>query len=212
IKWASVCGLILVRTDLLLSSSPLFTIGIKSRGIGMINTQTALETQVPFYRPEITGNEVEEVTAALKSGWLTSGPRVRRFEQEFAEAVGASQALAVNSCTAALHLAVNAMELEPGMGRLVPIMTYAAPAAVVRYQGAVPILVDCDPVTFNMGLDDAARKLSRFRDDKSPGGAPKAPQAVGMIPVHVGGLMMDMDELNRFASEHDFWVLDDAAH
>jgi dTDP-4-amino-4,6-dideoxygalactose transaminase len=178
----------------------------------MINTQTALETQVPFYRPEITGNEVEEVTAALKSGWLTSGPRVRRFEREFAGAVGASQALAVNSCTAALHLAVNALELEPGMAVLVPTMTFAATAAVVRYQGAVPILVDCDPVTFNLSLDDAARKLSRFRDDKSPGGAPKVAQAVGMIPVHVGGLMMDMDEVNRFATEHGLWVVEDAAH
>jgi dTDP-4-amino-4,6-dideoxygalactose transaminase len=170
----------------------------------MTNTQTALETQVPFYRPEITGNEVEEVTSALKSGWLTSGPRVRRFEQEFAGAVGASQALAVNSCTAALHLAVNALELEPGMGVLVPTMTFAATAAVVRYQGAVPVLVDCDPVTFNMSLDDAARKLSRFR---SKGG-----QVVGIIPVHVGGLMMDMDEVNRFASEHGLWVVEDAAH
>ncbi|HEY6400871.1 MAG TPA: aminotransferase class I/II-fold pyridoxal phosphate-dependent enzyme, partial [Blastocatellia bacterium] len=164
----------------------------------MINTQTSLETQVPFYRPEITGNEVEEVTSALKSGWLTSGPRVRRFEREFADAVGASHALAVNSCTAALHLAVNALELEPGMAVLVPTMTFAATAAVVRYHGAVPILVDCDPVTFNMSLDDAARKLSRFRDDKPPGGAPKGAQAVGMIPVHVGGLMMDMEEVNRF--------------
>jgi perosamine synthetase len=170
----------------------------------MTNTQTALETQVPFYRPEITGNEVEEVTAALKSGWLTSGPRVRRFEQEFASAVVASQALAVNSCTAALHLAVNALELEPGMGVLVPTMTFAATAAVVRYQGAVPILVDCDPVTFNMSLDDAARKLSRFRSNGA--------QVVGMIPVHVGGLMMDMDEVNRFASEHGLWVVEDAAH
>jgi dTDP-4-amino-4,6-dideoxygalactose transaminase len=170
----------------------------------MINTQTSLETQVPFYRPEITGNEVEEVTAALKSGWLTSGPRVRRFEQEFAGAVGASQALAVNSCTAALHLAVNALELGAGMAVLVPTMTFAATAAVVRYQGAVPILVDCDPVTFNMSLDDAARKLSRFRS--------KGAQVVGMIPVHVGGLMLDMDEVNRFASDHGLWVVEDAAH
>jgi dTDP-4-amino-4,6-dideoxygalactose transaminase len=122
----------------------------------MTNTRTPLETQVPFYRPDLTENEVDEVTAALKSGWLTSGPRVRRFEREFADAVGAGQALAVNSCTAALHLAVNALGLEPGMGVLVPTMTFAATAAVVRYQGAVPILVDCDPVTFNMSLDDAA--------------------------------------------------------
>ena len=212
IQLAGVCRLILVRTDLRLSSSPLFTIGIKSRGIGMINTQTALETQVPFYRPELTGNEIEEVTAALKSGWLTSGPRVRRFEREFADAVGARP----GSGRQLLHRGAPSRRerpgLEPGMGVLVPTMTFAATAAVVRYQGAVPILVDCDPVTFNMSLDDAARKLSRFRDDKSPGGAPKGAQAVGMIPVHVGGLMMDMDDVNRFASEHGLWVVEDGAH
>src|SRR5262245_25709793 len=154
----------------------------------MTNTQTSLETQVPFYRPDLTENEVEEVTAALRSGWLTSGPRVRRFEREFADAVGASQALAVNSCTAALHLALDALGLKPGMVVLVPAMTFAATAGVVRHHGAVPILVDCDPATFNMNLDDAAMKLSQLRDDKPPGRAPKGAVAVGMIPVHVGGL------------------------
>jgi perosamine synthetase len=178
----------------------------------MTNTQTSLETQVPFYRPDLTENEVEEVVAALKSGWLTSGPRVRRFELEFAGAVRASRALAVNSCTAALHLALDALGLMPGMAVLVPAMTFAATAAVVRYRGAVPILVDCDPATFNMSLDDAARKLSLLRGDKPPGGAPKGAQAVGMIPVHVGGLMMDMDDVNKFASEHGLWVVEDAAH
>ena len=128
----------------------------------MANTQTALETQVPFYRPELTVNEIEEVTAALKSGWLTSGPRVRRLSGSSPTRWERGQALAVNSCTAALHLAVNALGLEPGMGVLVPAMTFAATAAVVRYQGAVPVLVDCDPATFNMSLDDA-EKVSRLR-------------------------------------------------
>jgi perosamine synthetase len=168
----------------------------------MTNTGTSLETQVPFYRPDLTENEIEEVASVLKSGWLTSGPRVRRFEREFADAVGASHALAVNSCTAALHLAVDALGLKPGMAVLVPSMTFAATAEVVRYQGAIPILVDCDPATFNMDLEDASRKLSQLQ------GA----EAVGMIPVHVGGLMMDMDEVNRFASEHGLWVVEDAAH
>jgi perosamine synthetase len=178
----------------------------------MTSAQTSLEIQVPFFRPDLTENEVEEVTTALKSGWLTSGPRVRRFELEFADSVRASRALAVNSGTAALHLAVNAMGLEPGMVVLVPAMTFAATAEVVRYQGGIPLLVDCDQATFNMSLDDAAKKLSRLRDDKPPGGAPKGAQAAGMIPVHVGGLMMDMDDVNRFASEHGLWVVEDAAH
>jgi len=178
----------------------------------MANTKTSLESQVPFYRPDLTENEAEEVATALKSGWLTSGPRVRRFEREFADAVGASQALAVNSCTAALHLALDALGLKPGMIVLVPAMTFAATAGVVRNQGAIPLLVDCDPATFNMSLDDAAVKLSRLRDDKPPGGATKGAHAVGMIPVHVGGLMMDMDGVNRFASENGLWVVEDAAH
>src|SRR5215475_9852327 len=113
----------------------------------MTSAQTSLEIQVPFFRPDLTEKEVQEVTTALKSGWLTSGPRVRRFELEFAEAVRASRALAVNSCTAALHLALDALGVMPGMAVLVPAMTFAATAAVVRHQGAVPILVDCDPAT-----------------------------------------------------------------
>ena len=178
----------------------------------MTNTSATPEPRVPYYRPDLTENEVEEVVAALRSGWLTSGPRVRRFEREFSDAVGASHALAVNSCTAALHLAVDALGLKPGMIALVPAMTFAATAEVVRYQGAVPILVDCDPVTFNMSLDDAERKLSRLREDKPPGGALNGAEAVGIIPVHVGGLMLDMDDVNRFASEHGLWVVEDAAH
>jgi perosamine synthetase len=154
--------------------------------------------RVPFFRPDITEQEVNEVVETLRSGWLTSGPKVNRFEQEFANAVGAKFAVAVNSCTAALHLAVEAMGLKQGEAVLVPTMTFAATAEVVRYQGAIPILVDCDPVTANMDLEDAERKL--------------VPPVVGIIPVHVGGYMMDMDAVNRFAAKHGLWVVEDAAH
>src|SRR5713226_7465141 len=119
------------------------------------------EMTVPFFRPDVGEPEVEEVVAALRSGWLTTGPRVRRFEQEFAAAVGAPHAVALNSCTAALHLAVEALGLKPGQGVLVPTMTFAATAEVVRYQGAIPILVDCDPLTSNLDLADAERKAQR---------------------------------------------------
>src|SRR3954462_823031 len=123
---------------------------------------------VPFLRPALGEQEIGEVGATLRSGWLTTGPRVRRFEQEFAAAVGAARAVAVNSCTAALHLAVEALGLQPGQAVLVPAMTFAATAEVVRYQGAFPVLVDCDPVTANMDLDDAARKLDRLRSGGLP--------------------------------------------
>ncbi|MCB1035596.1 MAG: DegT/DnrJ/EryC1/StrS aminotransferase family protein, partial [Acidobacteria bacterium] len=88
---------------------------------------------VPFFRPDLAEAEIEEVAQTLRSGWLTTGPRVRRFEEEFAAAVGAAHAVALNSCTAALHLAVECLGLGPGKAVLVPAMTMAATAEVVRY-------------------------------------------------------------------------------
>jgi dTDP-4-amino-4,6-dideoxygalactose transaminase len=168
--------------------------------------------QVPFFRPDLREPEIEEVVDALRSGWLTSGPKVRRFEEEFAAAVMASSAVALNSCTAALHLAVEALGLGPGHAVLVPTMTFAATAEVVRYQGAIPILVDCDPVTGNMDIADAARKLARLNSADLPPGLPKDLKGVGVMPVHVGGLMLDMGALGSFAAENGLWVVEDAAH
>jgi perosamine synthetase len=167
--------------------------------------------QVPFLRPHLGDEEIEEVVATLRSGWLTSGPKVKRFEKEFADAVNAKHAIALNSCTAALHLAVEALGLKAGEGVLIPTMTFAATAEVVRYQGAIPILVDCDPVTGNMDLADAEKKLRRLRAGKLMA-LPSDISVVGMIPVHVGGLMMDIDCIHRFAAKHSLWIVEDAAH
>jgi perosamine synthetase len=171
-------------------------------------TQTAV-TPVPFFRADLQQAEIDEVVAVLQSGWLTTGPRVRRMEQEFAAAVGASHAVAVNSCTAALHLAVECMGLRAGQAVLVPTMTFAATAEVVRYLGATPILVDCDPDTLNMDLTDAEKKLAWAREGKFDG-APR--EVVGVIPVHVGGHMMDVDAVHAFAEARGLWVVEDAAH
>src|SRR5437870_3496196 len=119
--------------------------------------------RVPFFRPQIGEQEISEVVQTLRSGWLTTGKRVELFERNFAAAVGAPHAVALNSCTAALHLAVEALGLKAGQVVLVPTMTFAATAAVIRYQGAIPILVDCDPVTGNLDLVDAALKLAQLR-------------------------------------------------
>ena len=166
--------------------------------------------QVPFFRPSISEAEVEEVAACLRSGWLTTGPRTKQFEAAFATAVGARHALALNSCTAALHLAVEALGLRAGQAVLVPTMTFAATAEVVRYQGAVPLLVDCDPTTLNMDLADAGRKIDDLRAGRTP--LDPAAQVVGVIPVHVGGLMLDMDAVAAFAAERGLWLIEDAAH
>ncbi len=165
---------------------------------------------VPFFRPSITEAEIEEVSACLRSGWLTTGPRTRQFEAGFAEAVGARHALALNSCTAALHLAVEALGLRAGQAVLVPTMTFAATAEVVRYQGAVPLLVDCDSVTLNINLADAERKIADLRAGRTP--LDPALQVAGILPVHVGGLMLDMDAVQTFAHEHGLWLVEDAAH
>lgn len=168
--------------------------------------------KVPFFRAAIGNEEIEEVVGVLKSGWLTSGPVAKRFETEFAEFVGGTHAVAVNSCTAALHLAVEALGLTAGQGVLVPTMTFAATAEVVRYCGAVPILVDCDPRTLNIDLADAVDKLQQLRDGKLPAAVPRDLQVVGIMPVHVGGLMCDMSAIREFAQARKLWVVEDAAH
>lgn len=167
---------------------------------------------VPFFRPSIGEAEIAEVVNCLRSGWLTSGPTAKRFETAFAAAVGGKHAVAVNSCTAALHLAVEALGLTRGQAVLVPTMTFAATAEIVRYQGAVPVLVDCDPRTFNMDLADAERKLAMVASGKLPAAHGEPLKVVGIIPVHVSGLMMDMAAVHALAKRHDLWVVEDSAH
>jgi dTDP-4-amino-4,6-dideoxygalactose transaminase len=171
-----------------------------------------MESTVPFHRPQITDAEIAEVVESLRSGWLTTGPRVKRFEEEFAACVGGRHAVAVNSCTAALHLAVEALGLSRGDAVLVPTMTFAATAEIVRYRGAIPILVDVDPVTLHMDLGDAERKVDLFRRGVLPPAVSRATRIVGILPVHVGGVMMDIGRLRRFAQKHSLWIVEDAAH
>jgi dTDP-4-amino-4,6-dideoxygalactose transaminase len=183
--------------------------------------------QVPFFRPSIQNEEVNEVVEALRSGWLTSGKRVQLFEKNFAAAVGAPHAVGLNSCTAALHLAVEALGLKAGQVVLVPTLTFAATAEVVRYLGAIPLLVDCDPITGNMDLGDAARKIESadyadYTDHENNGGNGRSngrhgkrtsrSKVVGIMPVHIGGMMMDMKAIREFAAANDLWIVEDAAH
>src|SRR4026208_2603513 len=167
---------------------------------------------VPFFRPDLTEIEIAEVVDTLRSGWLTTGPKVKRFEEGFAPALGAPLAVAVNSCTAALHLAVEALGLKAGQAVLVPTMTFAATAEIVRYLGAVPILVDCDPISGNMDLADATQKLDLLERKQLLANVPGAADVVGMIPVHVGGFMMDVDAIKRCAAKNGLWIVEDAAH
>src|SRR6185295_408369 len=115
--------------------------------------------KIPFYKPSIGEDEINEVVDTLRSGWLTTGPKTKQFEKEFAAYIGQKHAVALNSCTAALHLALEAIGLKAGQGVVVPTMTFAATAEVVRYFGARPLLVDCRPEDFNLDVADAERKI-----------------------------------------------------
>ncbi|MGD9629045.1 MAG: DegT/DnrJ/EryC1/StrS family aminotransferase [Pyrinomonadaceae bacterium] len=169
-------------------------------------------TNVPFFRPQLSESEINNVVETLRSGWLTTGPQVKEFELEFSKAVRAQYAIALNSCTAALHLAAEAIGLRENQGVLVPSMTFAATAEIVLYKGAIPILVDCDPVTGNIDLQDAEDKIRRLRDGSLDPLVPPDTEVVGIIPVHVGGYMLDIGKVKEFATRHGLWVIEDAAH
>ena len=184
------------------------TLMIETRG----TSDSRHGVMVPFFRPHVGDAEIDEVVSTLRSGWLTTGPKAHAFEQKFAAAVSAKYAVALNSCTAALHLAVDAIGLREGDAVLIPTMTFAATAEILLYKKAVPVLVDCDPVTGCMDLEDAERKVAQLRRGRLPYLRGRDLKVVGMIPVHVGGYMMNMDELGAFARTHHLWVIEDAAH
>jgi len=110
---------------------------------------------ISFFKPTIGEEEIRDVTECMKSGWLTTGKFAKQFEADFAEYMGAKFAVAVNSCTSALHLALEAVGLQEGELVLVPTLTFAATAEVVRYLKAIPVLVDCNESDFCMNMNHA---------------------------------------------------------
>jgi len=153
---------------------------------------------IPFHRPSIGKEEIDAVTRVLESKWLTTGPVTQSFEHEFAHYVGSKYALAVNSCTAALQLALDAIGLRPGDEVLLPTYTFTATAEVVTYFGARPVLCDSVSGGFNIDPADAARKIS------------SATRAI--IPVHIAGEPCDLAAIQSLADANDLHVIEDAAH
>lgn len=153
---------------------------------------------LPFFKPLLSDAEINEVVETLRSGWLTTGPRTKRFEEEFADFVGAKYAIAVNSATAALHLGLDAVGVKAGDEVLLPTYTFAATAEVVNYFGAVPVLVDCEPGQFNLDLEQIERLIT--------------PRTKAIIPVDIAGEAPDMDVLLDIAARHNLKVVEDAAH
>lgn len=154
---------------------------------------------LPFARPDISEAEVRAVIDALRSGWVTTGPKARAFEEAFSHFLGgAVQAIAVNSATAGLHLALEALGIGPGDEVIAPTLTFTATVEVVRYLGADPVLVDVDPLTLN--IDPAKIR------------AAVTPRTKAIMPVHYGGLSCNMDAILTIAREHGLKVVEDAAH
>lgn len=154
---------------------------------------------IPFAVPDIGDVEIAAVTAALRSGWVTTGPKTREFEQKFAEFLGGGvEALAVNSATAGLHLALEACGVGPGDEVITTTLTFTATGEVVRYLGAHPVFVDCDPNTLNIDIDAIEAKIT--------------PKTKAIVPVHFAGLPCDMDRILAIAKKHNLKVVEDAAH
>jgi dTDP-4-amino-4,6-dideoxygalactose transaminase len=155
---------------------------------------------LPFALPEIGEEEIAEVVDTLRSGWVTTGPKAKRFEQAFAEFLGEPQieCVAVNSATAGLHLALEALGIGPGDEVITTTHTFTATAEVVRYLGADVVLVDIDPATLNIAIDQIEAAIT--------------PRTKAIIPVHYAGLAVDMLAVLDIARKHGLKVVEDAAH
>ncbi|BDG06315.1 DegT/DnrJ/EryC1/StrS family aminotransferase [Anaeromyxobacter oryzae] len=153
---------------------------------------------IPFALPDLTSAELDAVTDVLRSRWITTGPRAKEFEARFGAAVEAAHCVAVSSCTAALHLALEAARVRPADEVIVPTMTFAATAEVVRYLGAVPVLVDVRASDHNVDVAAIERAIT--------------PRTRAIVPVHFGGVPADMDEIVALARSRDLPVVADAAH
>jgi dTDP-4-amino-4,6-dideoxygalactose transaminase len=153
---------------------------------------------IPFAQPSFDELEVEAVSRVLTSGWVSTGPEAQAFEEEFASYVGASNAVALNSCTAALHLGMVALGVGPGDEVIVPAVTFTATAAAVVHAGGTPVLTDVDPDTLIITPDTAAAMIT--------------PRTVAIIVVHFAGRMGDMHALRALADERGVALIEDAAH
>ncbi len=131
------------------------------------------EGLLPFALPDIDQAELNEIKEVLDSGWITTGPKTHRFEQEFAHSVGSKYAVAVNSCTAALHLALQATGVQPGDFVLTTPYTFAATAEVIRHLNGIPVFVDVDPDTLNMDPHALAKTIEDLERCLDVGGEPK---------------------------------------
>jgi dTDP-4-amino-4,6-dideoxygalactose transaminase len=155
------------------------------------------DTFLPYALPSIAEEEIAEVVDSLRSGWLTTGPKVKRFEADFGEYIGARHAIAVSSCTAGLHVALTALGIGPGDEVIVPTFTFCSTANVVVHLGAQPVLVDVGE-DCNVTAGAIAEAIT--------------PHTRAIVPVHYGGQPCDVEAISALAAGHDLAIVEDAAH
>ena len=151
-----------------------------------------------FGSPRISEDEIAEVTACLRSGWIGTGPRVAEFERNFAAYKGGGRPVAVNSCTAALHLSILAAGIGPGDEVITTPLTFCATVNAVIHAGATPVLADVDPETMNISPDRVREKIT----DRTK----------ALLPVHFAGRCCDMNALARLAESGELMIIEDCAH
>lgn len=166
------------------------------------NMSPEITRPIPYGRQNITDEDIQAVTEALKSDYLTQGPRIAKFEEAFAQYVGAEYAVAVSNGTAALHLSVMALGLEKGDKVIVPPITFAASANCIRYCGGEVTFSDIDPETYLLDLDKVREVL-----ETAPVGTYK-----GIVPVDFAGRAVDLEAFRKLADEFGCWLLEDACH
>lgn len=156
------------------------------------------EKMLPFGPPCFGDEEIAEIVDTLKSGWISTGPKTKRFEQEFAAYVGAKYAVGLNSCTAGLHLSLVVSGIGPGDVVIVPPLTFGATANVVEHVGARPVFADIDPDTLCIDPNEIEKAITS--------------RTKAVIPVHYGGMPCDLDAIHVIARAHNLLVIEDAAH
>lgn len=154
--------------------------------------------KIPFHKAYIGEEEVNAAAEVIRSGWLTMGERTFSFEKDFSSYTGAADSIAVNSCTAALHLALKAAGIGRGDEVIIPAMTFIATWEIIRYFDAVPVVCDVDKDSFLISVNEIEKKIS--------------PRTRAIIPVHYGGEACDMDAIMDIARRHNLCVIEDAAH
>jgi UDP-4-amino-4,6-dideoxy-N-acetyl-beta-L-altrosamine transaminase len=153
---------------------------------------------IPLANPTIEEDEIEEVVKVLRSGWLTTGPKVNEFEENMQKYLGCKKAIGLSSCTGGLHIALAALGIKHGDEVIVPTYTFAASAHVAAWLGAKPVLVDVEKDTFNID----PKKIEEAITDKTK----------AIIPVHFAGHSCDIDKITAIAEKHNLFVIEDAAH